>query len=80
VAICQDTLGTFLDTKRAQQKSVFRTTEDDEGKKAIDVARDAATLDALNAVLHGRPSVKTLAMQEAARQAEQEELAEQLAE
>jgi hypothetical protein len=69
-----------LDTKRAQQKSVFRTTEDDEGKKAIDVARDAATLDALNAVLHGRPSVKTLAMQEAARQAEQEELAEQLAE
>ena len=36
--------------------------------------------DALNAVLHGRPSVKTLAMQEAARQAEQEELAEQLAE
>lgn len=62
------------------KERVFRTTEDDEGKKAIDVARDAATLDALNAVLHGRPSVKTLAMQEAARQAEQEELAEQLAE
>ena len=66
--------------ENSTKERVFRTTEDDEGKKAIDVARDAATLDALNAVLHGRPSVKTLAMQEAARQAEQEELAEQLAE
>ena len=69
-----------LGHKKSSTKERFRTTEDDEGKKAIDVARDAATLDALNAVLHGRPSVKTLAMQEAARQAEQEELAEQLAE
>ena len=66
--------------ENSTKERVFRTTEDEEGKKAIDVARDAATLDALNAVLHGRPSVKTLAMQEAARQAEQEELAEQLAE
>ena len=54
--------------------------KDEDGKEAVDVARDAATLAQLNAVLHGRPSVKTLQMQEEARQAELDELAEELAE
>ena len=54
--------------------------EDEDGKKAIDVARDAATLAQLNAVLHGRPSVKTLQMQEEARRQDLEDLSEELAE
>lgn len=54
--------------------------EDEDGNKAIDVARDAATLAQLNAVIHGRPSVRTLQMQEEARQAELDELSEELAE
>ena len=54
--------------------------KDEDGKEAVDVARDAATLAQLNAVLHGRPSVKTLQMQEEARQADLDELAEELAE
>ena len=53
--------------------------KDEDGKESVDVARDAATLAQLNAVLHGRPSVKTLQMQEEARQADLDELAEELA-
>ena len=53
---------------------------DDDGKRAIDVARDEATLAQLNAIYHGNPSVQTLALREAVVAAEQAELAEELAE
>ena len=49
-----------------------------QGKTPIDVSRDKATVELFNDVLQGRPSVKTLAMREAAEDAEAAEIADEV--